>query len=282
MTFDPTTKKAALFSGLLHLSALLFLVLGVIFTSLFAKKEEPYIFEMVALPESMEISEALRVDPIPELSVDLPEFEPVEIPQPEPEPVIESPPPPKPEPVVRQKPPVQTPPPVAVERPKPKPEPKKEEPKPKIISYEDFVKEHGKPEAPKTPPPTPKPVKPRKIDTSKIEKNLRQSIMSVPELSLTTTTTAVDTDAMMRWRSLLAARLDALWKQSSTQGTAGKSVRVSFYISSGGAISNVRVVQSSGIGELDAIAMDTVLRLGSFQPPPSGKGDTVTVLLRVE
>ena len=267
MTVDPTMKKAALFSGLLHLFALLFLILGVIFSSLFAKEEEPYIFEMVALPESVQAIEPETFEPIPELTVDIPEIEPIEIPEPEPEPIVETPPPPKPKPVVQP--------------PPPKPEPVKEEPKPKIISFDEFVKEHGKPEPPKEMP-KPRPRQARKIDTSKIEKNLRKTIMSVPELSLSTTSTVEDTDAMRQWRSFLAARLDALWKQSQTEGTAGKSVKVSFYISSGGSISSVKVVQSSGLPDLDSIGIDTVLRLGNFQPPPSGNGETITVLFKVE
>jgi len=262
MTFDPTTKKAALFSGLLHLFALLFLVLGVIFASLFARDEEPFILEMVALPESMEIVEAVTVEPIEELTLDIPEFEPVEIQQPEP--VVETPPPPK---LVEQKPP-----PVPVEKPKPEP---------KIITFDEFVEDHGKPK-PRPIPDKPKPrvVKPRKIDTSKIEKNLQQ--LSVTELSITTTTTTVDNDAMKNWRSLLAARLDALWKQIDAKGAAGNNVRISFYISSGGSISSVQIVRSSGISELDNSGKTTVFNLGSFQPPPSGKGETITVLFKVE
>ncbi len=255
MTLDPTTKKAALFSGLLHLSTLLFLILGVLFSNLFARDEEPYIFEMVALPETIEAFEPETFEPLPEVSLDIEEFA-------EPEFI-----------------PVEEPPLKPFEQPKPKPV--QEKPKPKIITYDEFVKQHGKPEPPAEMP-KPKPKRARPIDTSKIEKNLRQSIMSVPELSLTTSSVAEDTDAMRVWRSLLAGRLDALWKQSETQGTAGRSVKVSFYISAGGAISSVRVVQSSGIGELDSIGVNTVHRLGNFQPPPSGSGETVMVLFKVE
>jgi TonB family protein len=278
MTFDPTTKKAALFSGLLHLFGLLFLILAVIFSSLFAKEEEPHIFEMVSLPESMEIVEAATMEPSPEIMVDIPELEPIEIPQPELEPVKEPPPPPKPEPVI-QKPVERTPPPVPVEKP---PEPKKEEPKPKIISFDDYKREHG---APKAPPPEafkPQPVKRRPIDTSRIEDKLRKTIMGVPELTLTSTSSVVDTDAMKAWRSLLAAHLDALWKQIETKGTAGKSVLISFYISSGGSISSIKIVRASGLSQLDNLGIQTVRNLGSLQPPPSGKGETVTVLFKVE
>ncbi|MCB1123717.1 MAG: hypothetical protein KJT03_19340, partial [Verrucomicrobiae bacterium] len=84
MSLDPTTKKAALFSGLLHLFALLFLLLGVIFSTLFARQEEPFIYEMVPLPEALEAVEAETIEPIQEVKVDIPEMEPIELPEPEP------------------------------------------------------------------------------------------------------------------------------------------------------------------------------------------------------
>ena len=288
-TFDPTTKKAALFSGLLHLFALLFLVLGVVFSGLFAKEEEPHIFEMVALPNASQIMEEMTFEPLPVPTVDIPEEEPIELPEPpppepepEPEPVQEVPPPPEPEPqpVIQETPP----PPVPVEKPKPQPKPEPK-PKPKLISFDDYEKEHGKIEAPdlkeiQQTKPKPRP----KIDTSKIEQRIREAVSSVPVMAedvLTSSATA-DTDVMKAWRSMLAASLDRLWKQIDTKGAAGKGVRVSFFISAGGAISSVKVISSSGLSQLDSLGIQTVQRLGSFQPPPSGKGETVTVLLKVE
>ena len=284
-TFDPTTKKAALFSGLLHLFALLFMMLGVIFANLFAKEEEPHIFEMVALPESALMAEEMTFEPLPEVSVDIPEPEPIELPpppEPEPEPVQETPPPPKPEPqpVIQETPP---PPPVPVEKPpEPKPEPKPK-PKPKIITLDQYEREHGEI---KDPPkeaykPTPKPQR-RNIDTSKIEQEIKRITSGVPDLIIDAPPAAVDNDAMRNWRALLAARLDALWKQIDTKGAAGKSVRVSFLISAGGSISSVKVISSSGIPQLDSLGVQTVQRLSSFMPPPSGKAETVTVRLKVE
>ena len=281
-TFDPTTKKAALFSGLLHLFALLFLVLGVIFSNLFAKKEDPHVFEMVALPESTQIPEEMTFEPVQAPTVDIPEEEPLELPEPpppepEPEPIPEPPPPePEPQPVIREAPPPPTP----VEQPKPEPKPK-----PKIISIEDFEKEHGKieePDAAEIERARPKPKPRQKIDTSKIEENIRKTVASVPEMSSSTPTTTVDTDAMKNWRAILASLLDARWKRIETKGTAGKSVHVSFYVSVGGGISSVKVISSSGIPQLDSQAIQTVQGLGNITPPPSGKGETVTVLLKVE
>ena len=285
--FDPTTKKAALFSGLLHLFALLFLVLGVVFSGLFAKEEEPHIFEMVALPNAAQVMEEMTFEPLPVPTVDIPEEEPIELPEPpppEPEPVQETPPPPQPEPepqpVIQETPP----PPVPVEKPKPEPPPEPK-PKPKLISFDQYEKEHGKIEAPDlkeiqkaTPKPRPK------IDTSKITQRIRDAVSSVPVMAedVLTSSAAADTDVMKAWRSMLAASLDRLWKQIETKGTAGKGVRVSFYISPGGAISSVKVISSSGIPQLDSLGIQTVQRLGSFQPPPSGSGETVTVLLKVE
>ena len=275
MTVDPTTKKAALFSGILHLTTLLILVLGVVFSSLFAKKEDPYVFEMVDLPESVQTFQPESVELIPDIEIELPEFPPVEIPEPEPEPVREEPPPPEPQPVVQQ--PVVQPPPVPVEKPKPV----EEKPKLEFINKAEFDKKFPRPDPPKV---TPKPQvrQPRKIDTSKIEKDLRDSLMSLPNLTLTSQTTSADTDAMKQWRSLLARRLDQLWKQSKTEGTSGKSVRVSFIVSAGGAISSVKIVQSSGLADLDSVGLNTVHKISSFQPPPTGKAETVTVTLKVE
>lgn len=284
-TFDPTTKKAALFSGLLHMFMLLFLVLGVIFSSLFAKEEEPHIFEMVALPPSTQMTEEISLEPLPELSVDIPEPEPIELPEPpppepEPEPVQETPPPPKPQPVIQETPH----PPVPVEEPKiePKPEPKPK-PKPKIISLDDYEKEHGKIEAPdlkeiQKATPKPRPT----IDTSEFEKKIRDAVGSVPELDVLNTTTAEDTDIMKAWRAMLAASLDKLWKQIDTKGLGGKEVTVTFFISAGGSISSVKVVRSSGLPRLDSLAVQTVQRLGSFQRPPSGKGEAVNVPFRID
>lgn len=281
-TFDPTTKKAALYSGLLHLFALLFLMLGVIFSNLFARKEEPHIFEMVALPESA-FTEEMTFEPIQAPTVDIPEPEPIELPEPpppepEPEPIQETPPPPDPEPqpVIRETPP----PPVPVEQPKPEPKPER-----KLITLDQYQKEHGEiktPDAAEIERARPKPKPRQAIDTSKIEKQIRDAVASVPEMSITTPTTTVDTDAMKQWRSILAGLLDAKWKRIETKGTAGRSVRVSFYVSVGGGISSVRVLVSSGIPQLDSQAIQTVQSLGNITPPPSGKGETVTVLLKVE
>lgn len=280
MTVDPTTKKAALFSGILHLTTLLILVLGVVFSSLFAKEEDPYVFEMVDLPESVQTFQPESVEPIPDIQIELPEFPPIEIPEPEPEPVREETPPPEPQPEVQrpvvQRPVVQ-PPPVPVEKPKPV----EEKPKLEIINKAEFDKKYPRPDPVKV---TPKPPvrQPRKIDTSKIEENLRESLMSLPNLTLTSQTTIADTDAMKQWRSLLARRLDQLWKQSKTEGTSGKSVRVSFIVSAGGAISSVKIVESSGLPDLDSVGLNTVRQISSFQPPPTGKAETITVTLKVE
>ena len=261
---------------------LLFLVLGVIFSSLFAKEEEPHIFEMVALPPSTQMTEEISLEPLLELTVDIEEPEPIELPEPpppepepepQPEPVQETPPPPQP--VIQETPP----PPVPVEKPEPKPEPK---PKPKIISIDDFEREHGEIKEPPKQTIQPKP-KPRPtIDTSEIEKRIRDAVGSVPELDVLTTTTTVDTDIMKAWRAMLAASLDKLWKQIDTKGLGGKEVTVSFFISAGGSISSVKVVRSSGLPRLDSLAVQTVQRLGSFQRPPSGKGEAVNVPFRID
>lgn len=309
MKFDPITKRALIYSSVLHLAGLLFLILAALFSTLWAQEEEPYIFEMVELPDPDRIlvpePSLPEPEPVPEPEPELPEPEPEPepVPEPEPEPVPE--PEPEPEPVpepveepppppVEEPPPPPPPPPKPVEKPPPpkpvekppppkpveKPPPPPEKPKPKIISYDDFVKRVGAPETPKTIPAKPK--KAPKIDTSRIERNLRQSIMSVPELSVSTPSSSAQTDEMLAWRRLLAARLDQEWKKTNTSGTVGRSARVQFHVSAGGAISNVRVISSSGFADLDKNAILTVRSLGIFQPPPNRQGVTITVTFKVE
>ena len=274
MTIDPTTKKAALFSGIIHLSTLLILVLGVVFSSLLAKKEDPYVFELVDLPESVSTFQPESVEPTPDIQIEFPDFPPVELPEPIPEPVPEEIPPPEPRPEVQK--PVVEPPPVPVEKPKViKPKPVE---LPKPMSKAEYDRTHTRPDPPKVTPRR----QTRKIDTSKFEKDLKQSIMDMENLTLTSQTTTADTDAMKQWRSLLTRRLEALWKKSKTEGTSGKSVRVSFIISAGGGISSVKIVESSGLTELDSVGLNTVRQLSNFQPPPSRRSETVTVLLKVE
>ncbi|MBC9867851.1 MAG: TonB family protein, partial [Opitutae bacterium] len=153
-------------------------------------------------------------------------------------------------------------------------------PTPTIISYDQFVKRDGAPETPKTVPVQPK--KAPKIDTSRIEQNLRKSIMSVPELSISTPSSAAQTDELLAWKRLLAARLDQEWKKTKSPGTVGRSVRVKFIITAAGAISNVRVVSSSGFADLDKNAILTVRRLGIFQPPPIRQEVPIGVWFKVE
>ena len=257
MIVDPITKKAALFSGLLHLGALLFLILAAIFSTLWAREKEPHVFEMVELP-NWEPTAVLE-DSVPDLSMDLPEFEPA--------PVLTQP---LPQPAAAPPKPVDIPPPPKLV----------EKPKPKIISFGEFVEQVGQPETPRTVQIPRK--KPTKIDTSEIEKNLRKTVMSVPELLVSNSTAATDSDEMRVWRSLLAARLDQEWKKTNTDGIVGRSVRISFYISTSGSIFNVRVISSSDLNDLDKNGILTVRRLGIFQPPPNREGVTITVTFKVE
>ena len=331
MSIDPITKRAMIYSGILHVAALFLLILAALLPTLWAREEEPYTFEMVELPNPNQTPnpppntpqpEPVLPQPEPEppppepVQPEPPQPEPVEEPPPPPLPVEEPPPPPppekkpppQPEPVKEPPPPPpekpepvkKPPPPKPAEKPKPEPKPppkpepkpppkpvKKEPPppppeklKPKIISFDEFVEKVGAPQAPKPAPV--KPRQPRKIDTSTIEQNLRKSVMNVPELSVSSPTASAPTDRMLAWRRLLAARLDQEWKQTNISGTIGRSVRVEFYISASGSISNVRVVTSSGFADLDKNAILAVRRLGIFQPPPDRQGVTFTVRFKVE
>ncbi len=253
IALDPTTKKAALYSGIIHLSALFMVVVGLVFSRFFINPPEPYIFEMVALPDASSVFESEPVidEPIPDLSIDVPEFE--VLPEPKVEPKIE----PKPVEVVRR------PKPKPVEVVKPKPVPVK---KPEIISYDEFVKQQGKPVAAKQV--KRQPSKPHEIDTSKIERNL--SNISVPELSMNSSVSA-DSSAMDRWNSLLFSRIQAAWNRIAPSGMSNRRAKVEFSVSVGGGISAVRIISSSGNSEFDRRVIDAVRSLGVVQSPPGGQ-----------
>ncbi|MBC9889911.1 MAG: hypothetical protein F7B06_08715, partial [Opitutae bacterium] len=79
MRVDPITKRALIYSSVLHLAALLFVILAALFSTLWAEEKEPYIFEMVELPDPNQI--LVPEETLPQPEPELPEPEPV---QPEP------------------------------------------------------------------------------------------------------------------------------------------------------------------------------------------------------
>jgi len=253
-------KEGMLFSSIVHLGAILVMLLVSFLASAFKTLPPPHIFEMVEMPEGA-LTEAIPQD-VPEvkaIEIKLPEWE-----DPEPQPV-------KPKPQVVEPP---------KQKPKPKPVEQKPEPKPeklKQVSWEEYVRLQGerpepKQSKPRTPPPTPP-----KVDVSKIEQQIRKTVMSAPTLSLSQTSPMAESSAERVWKSQLAAALDRLWKQVRSELASGTRVRISFTVSPGGRLGNIRVLRSSGNRSFDQLGVNTLHKLGSFSPPPDRKAQNLTI-----
>jgi len=256
-------KEGMLFSSIFHMGVLFVMLLVSFFASAFKKQEQPHVFEMVELPQGEIMDAPIEEAPeVPTVQVKLPDWEPL------PEPKVEKP---KPKPVEVKPKPIE-------KKPEPKPVEKKPEPEPerKMISQAEFDKIYGKRPDPKpvkqTPPPTPP-----KVDTSKIEQQIRKTVMSVPSLSLSQSSPVSETSAERIWKSQLAAALKRLWEQVRSELPGGTSVRISFTVSSGGSLGNIKVLRSSGNRGFDQLGVNTLRRLGAFSPPPDRKPQSLTI-----
>ncbi len=56
---------------------------------------------------------------------------------------------------------------------------------------------------------------------------------------------------------------------------------VEFYLAADGSISRVRIVKSSGNSDVDAAALEAFKRTRSIGPPPSGRGETMRLGIRL-
>lgn len=216
----------------------------------------PVIFELVAGPPTQPDATVAGAD-VPDVKVDLPEIKPFTPPVARPQPE-EIPVPPKTEP--RQ----------AVKAP-PKQEPKKAEPA--KMSYDQFVKQHGRPKAPpKTTAAAP--IKTPRINTDAITKDLVRSGGGGG-----TALTRPEADLMDQYLSRLVAAVK-LAHERPPGLPEGLEVQVSFTLGANGDITNVRVSHPSGDPEFDRSAVEAFRRVGSIGPPPTRRGDTYTLRWR--
>lgn len=195
----------------------------------------------------------------------------------EPEPVAEPVEQPKAAPVQPERAPPKQP---VREPTKAKAEPRKTEPvkQAATVSYEDFVKQHGKPQA-KTPAP-PRPMRAPRVDVAGITGGVRGGstantkgggggkVLSRAEQSLL--------------ENYIAQLIQAL--RLAHEKPAGLSedlvVEVTFDIGVNGTINNARITRSSGYREFDRSALEAFRRVRSIGPVPDGRADTWTIKFR--
>lgn len=243
-------------SVILHLALLLGLFLVTIVEA-FKPEEPPHVFEMVTPPATMqsmvqEASPTPEPEPAPELPLprlpDVPDL------------VTPPEPPPVPQPV----------------RPRPSP-PAPAPEKPKLITRDQFIKEHGQPKP--RPQPTQTVSTPR-ISVPKID---------VPRLVMPTVTgptapqalTTQQISALNAYSAQLRARIDAAWGKPENLGGVQIAATVEFDVSATGRISNVRLKPSSGNQAFDQSVLAAFRRVTSAGATPTGQPHTFTMTFRL-
>jgi len=172
--------------------------------------------------------------------------------------------------------------------PVPKPVEKKVEPKkvpkeekktpastpPPKMSYEEFVKQHGKPQ-PQTPTQAPRPTKTVRIDTGKITGEIRSGERGQAS-------SRAEMDALDLYLATLRDRLREAHDETKPPGLGDTvSAEVSFVLAANGEISNVRIVRSSGYPEFDQSVIEAFRRITWPGPRPDRRTETMRLTFRM-
>ena len=238
-------------------------------------KETPKIFELVAGEgdnyAATEAPAARASDPV---QFNLPKVE--RPPRPEPTPIR---PAPEPEPGIQTAPEPPKPTPRKVEtKPAPKPTPSKPEPKvepPKKMTKAEFDKLHANQKNP-TAVSQPRAVTPKKINIAGITGGSVNATTGAGGKALT----RAESDALDAYIALLLQRLRAAHiKPAGLSDLLQAKVR--FNIAANGALSNVRIITSSGSREFDQSVLEAFARVRSIGATPNGKGDVWEVTFKM-
>jgi len=265
---EDNTKLGFYYSLSLHIIVTVAAVLAVLVQNIFPKKEpvEPTPFELVdPKPEDpQEVPAPIQPQQQPQETQPQPlrPIEPIKLPQPETESEPEPQPTPKPEP-----------------EPAPSPKPIKKPEPPKKVSFADFAKTNPKKKtspAPSTPRTAPsKPVKYTKVTAS--TGNLdRISTITVKGGSSTAMRSLLDS-----YVAEIKRRAKGNWAVPVTAQGVDYVTKVEFRVSRTGAISGLRIVESSGSTEFDNSVM-AAMRSISLPPPPDNEDHTVTIKFTVD
>jgi TonB family protein len=233
-------------SVILHLVVLLALFLVTIVQA-FKPKEKPHVFEMVDPPSEVDQSQQAApqppVPPVEQTPAKLPPVPKVNIPKPQ----------------------------VPTPRPKEKPPPK-----PQIIDYRDFTKEHPKDK------PKPRPVAPRPdISVHQID---------VPELIIPRSPSSTkpsqqfsrqQLSALVDYSSRLRSRIDAAWVKPAQLASVRLVAEVVFDVSPSGRITNAQLRPSSGNTAFDQSVLAAFRSASSAGPTPTGQPHQFSLPFRI-
>lgn len=238
-----SSNKAFRISMVLHVTFFTCLGLAALFQTC-KKKPEPHVFTLMPPPSSP----LQEVQPHAQESLEL---EAPTLPE-----AIDNQPLPK----LPQKPPAP--------KPAPKPKVSKPKPAPKKMSYEQFVKEQGKPKPRKK-----KAKKPQDIDTQAITNELKVVLSSSNSASAPLSNN--DLAAIQAYNRRLRTKIDAVWKKPTTSGDLYTTVQ--FRLNSLGSIYEVKIVKSSGNELFDASILQAFKKVANAGPPPNKQEGTYQV-----
>ena len=237
-----SARGAFIGSVLLHAA----LVGGAFFLVVFVpeNKPPPAVFELFSAP---------NLPPIPDQTLDTePELLPVEV-------VVI----PEPEPIEKE--------------PEPLPPNEKSDPPPVKISYEQFIKEQGKPVVQKPREVKPKPIKVPRINTSQILNNLRDIMVNTTQLNQMSNS---EINALEEYFVRLKQALEMAWSKPLGLSDRLECV-VEFDISSLGVLSSARIVASSENGDFDRSIVAAFKSVRNFGPTPDGRSYPARVTFRM-
>ena len=231
-------------SVILHVVVLVGLFLATI-VEVFRPKEKPHVFEMVSPPSEQSAQQSASL-PEPPPSADLPDFEPIDVP----DPVL-----PKPAPT-----------------PKPTPPPSK----PKLIPYDQFRKQNPIKQ------PKPRKIAPSKPVEIKINTPKWEVLPGNPSANdQARTMSAAEQSALQRYGAQLNARLNRAWIKPANLSGVRLTVQVQFDVSSSGRITNVRLRPSSGNATFDQSVLTAFKKVGSGGVTPTGQSHSFTMAFKM-
>lgn len=252
---EAINKKAFYISTGVHVCFFVILALFA-FTQLIPKEPEPFVFEVVDTADNQILPAINPTEPVEVSRIDapdIPEFkyeEPPPIVRPE---RVTRPPEPEPEPVK------ETPPPV---RPKPV-----EAKKPKVVktTAADFFNKNPKRQTPQQAQP---PTTARKVDVPKINAPKLNDIKLSSPTSNNFTNSAQLQAAISSYGARLRANAEVAWSRPHLSNAKSLEVIIIFTIAADGKILNVRIAKSSGNSILDKSALAGARKTRSAGPLP--------------
>ncbi len=155
------------------------------------------------------------------------------------------------------------------------------QPKEKLMTMEEFLK-NNKIREPRMPvAQRPKPREAPKIDTSRMRKELEGMLRNTDNSTQADTLSAATQAELVRYNAKLRARIDGAWVKPANLAGVRLSAEVVFDVSAAGRISNVRLRNASGNSAFDQSILDAFKKMSSAGPTPSGQSHRLSMRFRM-